>query len=259
MANPIKPTLSQVLQFCTAAPVERVFLEELAREGLGRFEAVEERGRLRALCHFGANIAPSGHGCAVFAEATAASDARMIIGEERAVGELWGRARSLCPTPREVRPGQPVYATEEPPEAGGTGLREARPRDFELLVPACAAAHAEELGTDSLEGEADAFRLRVWRQIDEGRSWLWLDGGTILFKAEASAWTRQAVQLQQVWVDPPARNCGYGQRGMRDLLRLLLHRTPVVCLFVRRENAAAIRVYEAVGMRRVLTYRSILL
>ena len=95
-------------------------------------------------------------------------------------------------------------------------------------------------------------------QIEEGRSWIWRDDGTILFKAEASAWTPSAVQLQQVWVDPPARNRGYGQRAMRDLIRLLLRRVPTVCLFVRSENAPAIRVYEAVGMRRQGAYRSLI-
>jgi predicted GNAT family acetyltransferase len=80
----------------------------------------------------------------------------------------------------------------------------------------------------------------------------------ILFKAEASAWTPAAVQLQQVWVDPVARRRGYGSRGLRDLCRLLLERTPVVTLFVRSDNAAAIGLYEAIGMERVLWYRSIL-
>jgi uncharacterized protein len=95
-------------------------------------------------------------------------------------------------------------------------------------------------------------------QIEEGRSWLWVEQGTILFKAEASAWTPRAVQVQQVWVDPAARGHGYGQRGMRDLCRHLLTRVPTVCLFVRRENAQAIRVYEAIGMQRSISYRSVL-
>jgi len=33
---------------------------------------------------------------------------------------------------------------------------------------------------------------------------------------------------------------------------------PQVCLFVRVENAPAIRVYEAIGMVRTNTYRSLL-
>jgi predicted GNAT family acetyltransferase len=31
-----------------------------------------------------------------------------------------------------------------------------------------------------------------------------------------------------------------------------------VCLFVRPENDHAIRVYEAIGMRRTITYRSLI-
>ena len=45
---------------------------------------------------------------------------------------------------------------------------------------------------------------------------------------------------------------------MRDLCRRLLEQVPVVCLFVRADNLAAIRVYEAIGMRRTILYRSLI-
>ena len=66
------------------------------------------------------------------------------------------------------------------------------------------------------------------------------------------------MQLQQVWVDPPARRQGNGTRALRDLIRLLLDDVPAVCLFVRAENVPALRLYDAVGMEHVLDYRSIL-
>src|SRR5213595_3643216 len=145
----LAPTLDQVLAFCAEEPVERVFLEDIARRGLGRFSAVAEAdGRLKSLCHVGANIVPSGSGCADFAEPAARSGARMVIGEERAVGELWDAARRWMPRPREDRPGQPVYALREMPKPGETGLRPARLADLQLLVPACAEAHREEIGVD---------------------------------------------------------------------------------------------------------------
>ena len=78
------------------------------------------------------------------------------------------------------------------------------------------------------------------------------------FKAESSAWTPQAVQIQQVWVDPEVRRAGYGKRGLRDLCRLLLASVPAVCLFVRPENDVAIRVYDGIGMRRTISYRSLI-
>jgi ribosomal protein S18 acetylase RimI-like enzyme len=252
------PRLEPILEYCAEDPVERVFLEDVARRGLGRFNALEEDGRLVALCHVGANVVPSGRGCGAFAGITARSRARMVIGEEGAVGELWAAVGARMPTPREDRPGQPVYVIDEPPSPGATGLREATTSDLDLLVPACAQAHFEEIGIDPLRRDPEGFRWRTQAQIGEGRSWLWVEGGTILFKAEASAWTPFAVQLQQVWVDPSARGSGYGKRGMRDLCRHLLGRTPTVCLFVRADNEAGIRTYESIGMRRTISYRSLI-
>ena len=252
------PPLARVLEFCAEDPVERVFLEDVARRGLGRFEAVEGDGRLTALCHVGANVVPSGVGCEVFARGAARGRPRMIIGEERAVGELWEKARHRMARPRADRPDQPVYLIEEPPSAGDTALRAATLDDLDLLVPACARTHLEEIGVNPLRRDPEGFRWRTRAQIEEHRSWLWEHEGTILFKAEASAWTPSAIQVQQVWVDPEVRGRGNAQRGMRDLVRLLLERVPRVCLFVRAENGTAIRVYEAIGMQRVGTYRSLL-
>jgi uncharacterized protein len=257
----IEPTVEQILAYCAGDPIERVFLEDVARRGFARFRAVEGDGGLAALCYFGANIVPSGIGCEAFAGEAAARGARMIIGQERAVSDLWSAAGSAMPKPREDRPAQPVYVLNK--SFGGsdpvkTGLREATLDDVELLLPACAATHYEELGIDPLQRDAVGFRRRTIAQIEEGRSWLWAEYGTILFKAEASAWTPQAVQLQQVWVDPEVRRQGNGKRGLSDLCRLLLEGTPTVTLFVRPENEPAIRLYESVGMRRVASYRSLL-
>jgi uncharacterized protein len=258
MQNVIEPRLEQILEFCAEDPVERVFLEDVARRGLGHFTALADNRRLTALCHVGANVVPSGVECGRFAPAAARGRARMIIGDERAVTELWGELEPRMPSPRDDRPGQPVYAISERPPPGDTALRPATEQDFELLLPACAVAHLEEIGVDPMVRDPEGFRWRTRSQIQEGRSWLWVEGETILFKAEASAWTPSAVQVQQVWVDPPARNKGYAQRGMRDLCRLLLDRVPAVCLFVRPENAPAIKVYEAIGMKRHGSYRSLI-
>ena len=254
----IDPTLDQMLEYCAGDPIERVFLEDAARRGHSRFRAVLGDDSLEALCYFGANVVPSGHGCEAFAADAAARSTRMIIGHEESVDELWSAARLVMPRPREDRPGQPVYVIDEPPDAGSSGVRAATLDDLDLLVPACALTHEEELGVDPLLRDPAGFRRRTAAQIDEGRSWLWVENETILFKAEASAWTPSAVQLQQVWVDPEARRQGNATRGLSDLCRLLLERTPTVCLFVRPENASALRLYEKIGMRQESTYRSVL-
>jgi ribosomal protein S18 acetylase RimI-like enzyme len=258
-AELVDPATDEILDFCARDPIERVFLEEVARRSLGRFVGLLEDGELAALCHVGVNAVPSGRGCGAFARDVARAAPRMLIGEAGAVGELWEEVRVQLPKPREDRPRQPVFVLREPPEPAGTGLRAATLDDLEVLIPACAAAHEEELGVDPLRRDPEGFRWRTRAQIEDGRSWIWEEDGVILFKAEASAWTPSAVQLQQVWVDPPVRRRGYGTRALRDLLALLLARVPAVCLFVRAENVAAIRLYESVGMEHVLDYRSVLL
>src|SRR3569833_869861 len=99
MMRLVAPTVDLVLTFCAYEPIERVFLEDIARRGLGRFSALEEDGRLVSLCHVGANVVPSGVRCAPFADATVRGHARMLIGEERAVAELWGAASFRMPAP----------------------------------------------------------------------------------------------------------------------------------------------------------------
>jgi hypothetical protein len=259
VAHLVEPSRDQILRYCADDPVERVFLEDVARRGLGRFTAVEGDAGLVALCQTGANVVPSGRDCGVFADVAVRARARMLIGEQGAVSELWAAVRGKLPRPREDRPGQPVYAISTAVEPGSTGLRPATMADLDLLLPACATAHAIELGIDPLVSDADSFRWRTRTQIEEGRSWLWAEDGVILFKAEASAWTPAAVQLQQVWTDPEVRGSGHATRGLRDLILLLLARVPCVCLFVRADNEPAIRLYETVGMEHVLDYRSVLL
>jgi ribosomal protein S18 acetylase RimI-like enzyme len=259
MARLVKrPRLSHILAFCAEDPIERVFLEDVARRGLGRFVALKDGARLTALCHVGANLVPSGEGVEAFAEIAANGSPRMLVGEEQAVTRLWEASRHRLPDPLDDRPGQPVYVLEEPPESGGSALRPARLDDLELLVRASAEAYREEVGVDAYGRDPALFEWRTRVQIEEGRSWVWLEDRAILFKAEASAWTDQAVQLQQVWVDPELRGRGYAKRGLADLCRLLLARTPAVCLFVRPDNAPAIGLYERVGMRRTITYRSLI-
>jgi ribosomal protein S18 acetylase RimI-like enzyme len=253
-----RPDLTRILEFCAEDPVERVFLEDVARRGLGRFCAVEEDRGLVGLCHVGANVVPSGRDAARFADDTAASEPRMIVGEEDAVGELWDAVRTRLPDPLDDRPGQPVYRLNEPPEPGDSGVRAATLDDLDLLVPSAAEAYREEVGIDAYARDPALFEWRTRVQVEQGRSWLWREEGRILFKAEASAWTETAVQLQQVWVDPELRGRGYATRALADLCRLLLASTPTVCLFVRPENAPAIALYERIGMRETLRYRSLI-
>src|SRR5215468_4375112 len=75
----VEPRREQILRFCAEDPVERVFLEDVARRGLGRFVGLAESGELQALCHLGVNVVPSGSGCGLFARDACRAAPRMVI------------------------------------------------------------------------------------------------------------------------------------------------------------------------------------
>ena len=209
MTHLVEPPLEQILEYCAEDPVERVFLEDVARRGLGRFSGLEDgRPSRRALPH-GRERRPLGRGLRRLrggrrTRARADADRRAA----RGLRALGGARGSGCRRRARTGRASPSTRSRRAPEPGETGLRPAALADLDLLVPACALAHEVELGIDPLQRDADGFRWRTRAQIEEGRSWLWEEDGVILFKAEASAWTPSAVQLQQVWTDPEARGQG---------------------------------------------------
>ena len=182
-ARLVEPSTEQILAFCAEDPVERVFLEDVARRGHGRFAGARERRRAAFVrsATSGRTSCPPGAAAAPSPGSPRASAPRMLIGEQGAVTELWEPRGASFGRPREDRLGQPVYVSTTPPEPGGTGLRAATRGDLELLVPP-ARARTEELGVDPLRRDPNGFRWRTRAQIEEGRSWLWVEDGVILLQ-----------------------------------------------------------------------------
>src|SRR3990172_298278 len=173
---------------------------------------------------------------------------RQGSGRDRALGG--DRAPDAGAARRPARPAglRHPRAPPAPPPPPPRGLR----------APAAAPPSLEGGGVDAHARDPALSEWRTRAQIESGRSWIWEEGGRILFKAEASAWTAAAGQLQQGWVEPELRSRGYAKSALADLLRLLFERTPTVCLFVRPENKLAIHLYESLGMQRTIEYRSLI-
>ncbi len=250
----------QVLEFCAREPVERVFVEEMARRAVGRFVGLEDDdGTLQALCHAGANLVPSGHGCEAFADAAVRSNSRMIIGEERAVAELWEAAGSLLPAPREDRPGQPVFVIVGATAARGQRAAAGDP-GRRCHAASCVRGRPR---VGARNRPAPPRRRRLPLACPQRRSTRAARGSgsrtaSILFKAEASAWTPGAVQVQQVWVDPAARGQGYGAAACATSAAAARDDAGASPSSYAPTTCRRSRLYESIGMQRVLTYRSIL-
>lgn len=163
---------------------------------------------------------------------------------------------------RLLRAVQPHYAVTAErlriPPGVAPPLRVARVQDLERMARAGAAMHLEEMGFDPLVLDPVGWRERVITMIRRGWVHLWEEEGRIVFKAECSAVTAEAVQLQGVWTDPEFRGQGRGTSAMAEVCRRLLQETAAVTLFVNDFNQAAIRVYEKVGFERIGTMRSVL-
>ena len=240
--------------------MERVFLEDVARRGLGRFSGIEDGGRLVALCHSGANVVPSGRGCGAFASVAVRARARMLIGEQRAVSDaLGGGAEAAARRPRG--PARPARLRD----LGGSGGRGQRPaRPPRSPTSTCSFPRARS----PTRASSASIRSGATRTASAGvrgrRSTRAARGSGRRTASSSSRPRRRRGRRRRCSCSrcgPIPRRGGRGNagRGLRDLIRLLLERVPTVCLFVRADNEAAIALYDSVGMSHVLDYRSVLL
>ena len=186
--------------------------------------------------------------------------AHMLLGEQEQVETFWdhyadgGQAsRRYC---RELLLEQswPIVVRQAVP-----GLRLANLDDLDLVVPAHAQLAFDESGIDPLAADPDGFRQRCARRIEKGQTWVWVEEGRLMFKAEVITDTPEVVYLEGIWVDPAERGKGHGLRCMSQLSRELLKRTGSVCLLVNENFQAARRFYNKAGFKTVSYFDTIYL
>src|SRR5436305_10392423 len=129
----------------------------------------------------------------------------------------WGRAR-------EVRQCQPLLATSvEPPVPPDPGGCLVRPHQFDALLPACIAMFTEEVGVSPIGTDGGAaYRQRVRDLVEEGRAYARFAGTEVVFKAEIGAVTKEACQVQGVWVHSRWRGRGLVAPGTAAVVRAAL-------------------------------------
>jgi predicted GNAT family acetyltransferase len=139
-----------------------------------------------------------------------------------------------------------------------TPLRPANRGDLEQLTEAAAAMHQEEMGIDPLSVDSEGWRVRMTQLTDRRWSWVWTEGGSMVFKAELSAWTPQAAQIQGVYTHPGWRQRGIATAALRQLCATLLQQTQACTLYVNHYNAAARRLYDQLGFVEVSQFATVI-
>lgn len=225
-----------------------------------------ETGHLSALCHSGANLAPT-H-CSTAAVRAFADKARRqgrrcssIVGPADTVLPLWSTLQRSWGPARDVRKYQPLMTISGPSAVRPDPLvRPVRTDEIDLLVPACVAMFTEEVGVSPIGGDGGVlYRSRIAELIAAGRSFARIENGRVIFKAEIGSATERACQVQGVWVDPARRGEGLSIPGMSAVVRLALDVVaPVVSLYVNDYNGPARRAYARVGFAEVGAFTSVL-
>lgn len=186
--------------------------------------------------------------------------AHVVLGEQDLVETFWSYYADGGQSPRlfcrELLLEQrwPIEVRDAVP-----GLRLATSNDLDLIVPAQAQSALDESGVDPLQNDPEGFRQRCARRIEQGKTWVWIEDGRLIFKAEVMTDTSLVAYLEGVWVDPQERGEGIGSRCMSQLSSSLLSRSSSVCLLVNEKFQAARTFYTRAGYQFVSCYDTIFL
>ena len=251
--------------FLDRDPVLNVYLVALVlRDALAQprdeFWAAWRGSEIVALLHLGAHsgaVLPLGDDPLALAALAERAVERLpylprrfqVIGPRAAVALFDSRLSRLGLKPRLSRP--QVYmalprdrlpAFERLPE-----LRPATREDYPLVYESGAALRAEELEEDPRDVDPIHYARRVEDECRDGYTYVWVDSGSLNFRASVSARTADAAQVSGVYTPPDRRSRGLARRGLAELCARLFDQSVHACLFVNDFNAPAIALYRRLG------------
>jgi ribosomal protein S18 acetylase RimI-like enzyme len=129
------------------------------------------------------------------------------------------------------------------------GLRLATLDELEPVMLVQAQMAFDEGGVNPMRTDPLGFRLRCARRIEQGRVWVWVESGRLIFKADILADTPEVNYLEGVWVNPQERGKGYGAQCISQLSRQLLTRTKALTVLVNEQAQQAQALYRKAGYR----------
>lgn len=275
---------AEALDFLAARPVHTAYLAGLLRDNgvesalnRGTFYGCRGRdGRLEGVGLIGhATLVEARADRALAAFARLARRLRdsshLIRIEQESVGRFWrhydddgngggGDAGGLSSRPPLVCR-EALYELRSPTAVREpvAGLRRATLAELPEVMRVNASMAVAECGINPSERDPLGYRVRTARRIEQGRIWVWENGGRLVFKADALAETPGAVYLEGVYVHPDERGRGHGLRCLSQLGRTLLRDAEAVCLVANEQSEAARKFYRKAGYHLVGRYDTIYL
>lgn len=265
--------VDDALELCARDPAANVYVASRIQDGgLGYGSTAAygwfSGGRLDSLVWTLANVVPVGTDAASWPALT--SQVRRVrrrcasfLGPREEVLGMWREAGPLFPQPRSIRSEQPLMATRTPPSRWGfeidEGVRLARLDEVDLVLPAAEHMFTQEIGYRPYRGNPTFYRDSIWRLIRAGRTYVVLEGGAVIFKADVGSVALDTCQIQGVWVAPELRGRGLAAGYMASVVeQAMTDHASHVTLYVNDFNAPALATYRRIGMEQIGTFATIL-
>jgi len=263
----------QALEVCARDTRMNVFVAARILDGAlaaspGAVLGYDEGSGLQSICWASANLVPvECDGPALAAFATRLRRWRhhcsSVFGPADMILPLWESLRPGWGEPRAVRTRQPVLATAGPLPAGTQRDGRVRPARFDevdLVMPAAAAMFTEEIGYPPYRGSGHLYRQGVATLIRAGHTFVRVDDGEVVFKADVGSVALGVAQVQGVWVAPRWRGQGVAEPAMAEVVeQIRASIAPVVTLYVNDFNQPARATYSRVGFTEIGSFATVLM
>jgi len=183
---------------------------------------------------------------------------RMVFAEEEKLSKFWYHYGGVGPMPRLSRH-QSIKSTGCDTEAVDIvkDLRIANLDDLEQIVAAHAEMVFEETGTNPLMDDADGFRTRCSKRVKDGKVWVWIKDGELIFKTDIVSVTPEATYIEGLWVNPKERGKGNSTRCLTSMCQQLLTGSNAICGFLDEAHSFAHSLYRKAGFSGMGTFARI--
>ena len=263
---------AEVLEFLSQRPIHTVAMISMIRDNgvvsafnRGTFYGCRDfNGKLEGVALVGhATLMETVSDRALAALAQVARECpntHMIMAEKERIADFWshyeetGRQQRLACREWLFELSAPAKARERV-----DGLRPASIAELELVMPIQAELAYAESGINPMHVDPEGFRNRCLRRIEQGRTWVVVENGLLVFKADVISKTPEVIYLEGIWLREDCRNKNLGTRFMSELMRRLLENTKSVCLLVNETNEWAQIFYRKCGFNFRATYETIFL
>ena len=264
----------RALALCAADRAANVFvaariIDGVARQQPGSLLGFYRDGALDGLAWVSANIVPVGldeSGAAAIAMRITRMrrSSASIFGATDQVMSLWERLSPTWAPARSVRAHQPLMVTATRPSTLGVALdpwvRQAARDEVDMVLPAAERMFTEEIGYPPYRGSDRGYRAGVAALIRRGHTFVRVDDGEVVFKADVGSLGLGCAQVQGVWVHPRLRGQGIAVPAMAAVVELILDGlADEVSLYVNDYNAPARATYAHCGFDGVGSFTTVLL